>query len=426
MKGCENSMPMLVPEIVTEAYYGKPKELVKAESYLTKIREYISEEYDESKITDISRSIVDVNASQEHNMLEEAFKKAFNLGSVDITFYGVYVPIAGPAPINAFTMPQMFLSVKDKLGKKFKSTDLKVKIFIDKALIYYMDLTPTEIIAIILHELGHCFDMSTFHLLSNFLPPLFVLKNPKDIGRYLSQTVIGNVITSIARAFSAPLTKMIESIKTQSVLKPINTVLSGAVMMLMNIRVVQSILNVLGRGRLRVPTPEQIIMYSLDPRAFFGYAGEKYADSFATAYGYGVDIASSMAKMQYGAKNGFGGNVNIRKIPVLNVAYDFTNVLLSIPFAFADEHPDSSIRVYSQLRKLRRELNDPNLPKEFKKEIEDQITELEAMCERMTSYKESKGTGMFFTTLMNNINMKLFKGYADPREVLELIWRHEA
>ena len=437
MKGCENSMPMLVPEIVTEAYYGKPKELVAVEKDLNKIIEWIKDEYSVSRIS--KKTIVEINGTKECANLENAFKKAFNLGNIDITFYGGKIGLR-PAKTkygkiilptielpNAYTLPQILIKlIKKTKNEKFTSKDIDAKIFVDKALIFYYKLTPGEIISVILHELGHCFDTSMFNMMTYTLPSITDLLNIDEFKTWIASLPIAMILRSIIRSGMGPILQELEKIKNNSVFNRINMVLSSIMSIDRLYRDIRNVMTFLSLNKYRFNYEFMFmdgLKKALEPRTIFGYAGEKFADSFATAYGYGPEISSFLRKLDLGRGN---EGLDIKNMHVVNVMYDFMKVAISIPYAFSDEHPDSAIRVYSQLKKLRRELNDPNLPKELKKELESQITELEKTCESMMSFRDNAKRGMFLSAVLTRLTMKVFKGYTDPREVLELIWRHEA
>lgn len=422
-------MPILVPEVLTEAYYGRPKELVAIENDVAKIKKYIVRDFGFRKPTNI-------NSTKECKNIEKAFKDAFKLGSVEIIFYGgmdvTSVDITtsnGPKKIlmptdpNMYSLPQVFLNFKTAaLRQKFKSEDVKAKILINRAFIYYYDLTPQEIIAFILHELGHAFDHSLFRLYATVLPIAFKAYNVRKNAYELITLGIGTIISPLITKISTGLLKLGEKILS-NIPAPVASVLSAFAVINTQLQSIGNAFNFL-RGKLK-HNFDTIKNLSLDPKSFFGYAGEKYADSFATAYGYGVELSSALRKYELGYSVGAGGFFNFRTVPVLGVVYDLGKTLWALPFTFADPHPSNAVRIYSQLKKLRRELADPSVPKELKDEISSQIDELEELCTAMTDIRSNTETNALFSTLMNKLAVDVFKGYGDPREVLELIWRHE-
>lgn len=425
-------MPILVP--VTEAYYGKPKQLVAVEKDVAKIKEWIDYEYtlDGAK----KKNIVDINKTREHDNLEKAFKEAFNIGECNIVFYGNFVDIGinlanEDAPIsielmppNAFTLPQVLLNVKEKLpGQKFDPKNIKANIYIDKALIFFFNLSPEEIIAVMLHELGHNFDHSYFNIFSTVLPHIFMLGHVDLIKLWLKTLAKNLLLSPVIKLIMTKGFKAVETMKIK-IPAPVNAFMSSVHVASLNMKEMFSYFGLL-TGKYMVNFNVAWIK-ALHPRSIFGYAGEKYADSFATTYGYGTAVASFMVKLNRGMTQGTGQYTNPRNIPVVNVVYDFMKTTIAIPFAFSDPHPKHITRVYSQLKKLRRELNDPSIPKELKKEMVSQIVELEKLCDSMTEVRMQEETGMFFSAIMNKLSKDVFKGIDDPREVLELIWRHEA
>lgn len=419
----ENNCDVISSDIVMEAYYGKPKEFLKIEKLLVPIIGAINAEMSSSDVSSYKLNGQLVNDSKELSEVCRLFESAFGFGNVSITFYGAGINSTG----NAFNIPSSFLDIKKNIIRsKVTPKDMNLKIFVEKGLIYNYSLSPQELMAIILHEFGHTVDQSVFKLLSMTLPSISDIEH---IGK--SNNVVGEAISyAFAKFVAAPFIQeayrffmpiwynFIEKIKSFAPIgKVINTIalLHNAILGTLNrcgfVRMLLS-------GKLSF---KGYIAAMADPRSVFGYAGEKYSDSFATAYGYGVETATVMRKFYEGPDK-----LNVNKIPLLNVLNDLGRCTMGIIVAPLDPHPSSAIRVYSQLKKLRKEVKNPELPKEVVKEIESQIDKLEAICEEMTDIRANADNGMIFSAVWNNVIINGFGGIGDPRELFELIWPHDA
>lgn len=437
-------MPILVSDtyILTEAYYGKPKEFVKAEKIIETITDAIYAEYGVKRRPGKKLNAKHLNESKEVRDLEKCINSVFKFKELNITFYGEGISInpavlgrleEDPAALidfirlndpNAYTIPTALINIKKVFGKPVENSDIEAHVFVAKNLILAYDLTPQEVMGVILHEIGHQLDHSVFTLLGKTLPSpmtLMRLANDETASDAIEELVAGaaSVLLSgqIARLYTI-INRWTERFKEShginKLFKAWYDTINPAVSFVRRANRTAYIGTITATGVL----PLVVLLMASEPKSFFGYAGEKYADSIATSYGYGVEIASFNRKVQR-------DHTYIAKIPVINVMSDLMKTTSSVVFAYADPHPQSALRVYAQLKKLKREINDPNIPKEMKPELKRQIKDLEDMCDEMTSLRSNAKYGMLFTTMYNWLLIKVFKGYTDPREILELIWRHE-
>lgn len=434
-------MPIIIPEsycALTEAYYGKSKELLEVERLLVPILDSIDKEYSltsSARGDDLLINGKSINESSQLKKIEKLFCKVTGIGNLTITFYSGVSPTAlvmGTA-MNAFNLPSLIVDLKQKvMPKKVTRQDLDVKVFIDKGMIYNCQLTAGETVAIILHEIGHSLDQSTFKLLTWIIPDIRVIDQIfsdviLDIGfgvllktqeeklmYYLTQYISQPFIHELYRKYLPAAEEFWNGLlgKIPDIAKTFNVFLN--IMMQIN-----KVSNIGRKIDIR-----QTALNAISPGSLFGYAGEKYADSVATAYGYGVETATGQRKIDE-MLSGDNGYFKASNMPVVKAVLDLAKCTTSIPFMLSDPHPTGSIRIYSQLKKLRRELKNPDIPKPIAKEIESQIAELEEVCEDITDIRKNAKRGALFSAMWNSLMIKVFNGYGDPREILELIWRHE-
>lgn len=109
------------------------------------------------------------------------------------------------------------------------------------------------------------------------------------------------------------------------------------------------------------------------------YRAEKIADNFATIYGYGPDLSSALEKLETSdAKL----DINIPVIsPLLGVVESTYKLLVCLP----DEHPATVSRIKDQLNYLEKELAKEDLDPKMKKEIQNQIDDIEKSLNRIIS-----------------------------------------
>lgn len=405
--------------ILNEAYYGKKPEFAKIEKLLEIIiqRCYnIRDGGDDIKI----------NNSKELKEIESLFKKAFGMGEMHITFY-TYSLMMGTAGVNAFTMSSFLSYFKEKRnGKERIDDDLVCNVWVDTRLVTECKLTPGEVMAVILHELGHCYNASLFALLAKIPLGLRLFRGPN--GYFIEVdplSAIQSIISRILYNEIIGLPKLLnEADKQIQILieknKYIARFITNAIRIINNFSGLKRIFTIYSPYQFSIVG----LYYSLQSKSIFGYSDEKFADSFATAYGYGKETISVQHKFQQQEYN-VVKNVG-EKIPILNIGIDFVKTVNMISIVPMDPHPDYAIRMQSQLNKLKRDLKDPNLDPKVKKELLANIKEMEDYVNDVVfSTEENLKKGRVFSLLYNHVMMKVFNGKADIREIFEIVYNHE-
>ena len=398
-----NHVPM------TEAYYGKPKEFIYIENELKKIISMVEDIF--------AGKPADINSSKELKNIENAFTKFFKVKECSISFYTAH-DLGGP---NAYTIPTSFACFKkDKSNDKLADpSNLFLNVNVDIGLIHLLKLTPGEVMAIILHEMGHCFDASRLNLLTYLSIGIYAkTSNGKIVDSWLHVHMLDS-LANLLFFNTYPFQKIINVIN-----KSFSTLLSKAPFLQTlwnNFRLgLFDFMAFLSSIRLPSMPPSVIMMYSwILPRNLFGYSMEKFADSFASSYGYGPELSASMEKLQ----NNMSSIVTkMEKIPVLNIGIDMVKTMGSVVglLAYADPHPTNVVRVKSQINKLKRDLKDPSLKPEVRKMIESDIKDIEEILEtKFLDMETNSKKGRVASTVLNTFIVKGCDGKIDPRELLQ-------
>lgn len=423
-------MPILVDNVsysdkqndmfaLMEAYYGKSKELIEAEKICGIVVDSVMKQFGTFEIGSREHLIdgKDINFTPQVKKLEELLAKAIGIRSVNITFLD---PLLSGGTFGATSNPSSITRYIKGPSKTFSRGDIHAVVAVDKALIYRFRLTAGELMAVILHELGHCVDDSLFALIAQYAPSFDVFDEAKGqrIWAYVGQ-VMGTVFGGeIRRSLKPALDKIWATITSH--IPTLSRVYLEIKQLGLTLGLPKRLIT-----RLTTASRRSIADY-LNPEHIFGYAGEKHADSFATAYGYGPETVSFQAKFQktFELRSTLIPNDGPKKFPWLTTMFDIGSLMYKISSFMIDEHPDGAIRLYSQIRKAKRDLNSQSIHPKLKKELEMQIAEMEKIAEDMTSF-EGTNKHKVFTVLWNKLMIDVFKGYGDPRELLELIWNHD-
>jgi len=332
---------------IKETYYGKSKEFIKIENELKKIIDIVRD--DESK--NIFKARIDIDNSSPNQNMQEIFTKYFQIKGIKI-HWSDNVP-------NAYTrivsLPIMYLVNQQKLqeSKKFINDELNIYIFLSTTLISTCDLNEKELLAIILHEIGHNFTITPFYFLSTL--PLLVVSPFIWFFTPLFQTTISELMVNVGNFFKKYL-PFIYNFKN----------------MLENfLHSISRSLAVNPEKLFRIIQFLPVYMFEMIP----GYYEEKFSDTFAASYGYGKDLSSALYKLSNQKKSLY--NKLIVETPIINLVADFYKIMIDCVVSFIDPHPNVQTRIVIMMDKLKRDLDDPNIPKDLKIELKNSIKYIE-------------------------------------------------
>ena len=388
-------------EIVNEVYYGKNNNLKKCEKLLDEVIIDLKDANENAFFNDK----YDINEDPRIHEVEILLEDTFNLKSFDLSFYirrnKAYYAWSIPTTIPIFN--------KDKNEKyNVKSSNYKLNCHVDTMMLILGDFTGGELLAIILHEIGHNFDTSIFFILSNFtlnimdiLLSIVVGLTPlkKWIGKI--QTFIDKFSTMIFNEFPVIRSVYITYANIIISLKEIYYTFTNIPFILKN---------------------PHIYLNALNPCNIFGYGNEKFADSFATAHGYGKELISALNKIENA--DGLILGDAIKECGLLAIPYDLASLFTNIALAPLTESPATPIRLKSVISKLKRDLKDPNLDPKLKKELMKQIEDVEKFINNeyisiTTDENRNRCIRVLYCKLLMNfpIDPREFAQWIKPREI---------
>lgn len=402
-------------EPVTEKYRGSNHpELKVIERELEKIIKVID---DSTKpLTDESWNIPDINTasltdSNSNKIIENQFTKLFNLKGCSLTWD------FAPGP-NAFTPCATFQLFSDDKGKTHNAKEkVFVGIHVSTGLVTYSKMNEKEILAIILHEIGHNFYNSPFQVLSRLsLSIPSIVKNPELIPPKLMGSFIGIAIADVItvplyKKYLASFQKMIDKVfplytKFMYIVNDFMYNLTSISQRQLNMEVID-LPKLLEKGSL----------FSFNN--LFLYNVEKHADSFAVDYGYGIYLAAALEKL--GEKEGTVGS-KLYNIKGLNWTLDLFNIQFEIFSLFISGYPSEQNRIRTGLDRLKRASKDKNLSPSLRKELESQIKDYEDFYNNhYLSIQNDKNKRKIFTWMYHCAIEKVFKGKMDARELLHAV-----
>lgn len=121
---------------------------------------------------------------------------------------------------------------------------------------------------------------------------------------------------------------------------------------------------------------------------YYDYTNEKFADTFASMYGYGVDVQQALMKLDDSIYKFYYPNA---KTPgklsiIINVAMMSFSDFLSYIFGIQDEHPSNVTRAKVQMEYLQREIQNVDIDPAVKEELQKQLDAQKKLIDDYLNY----------------------------------------
>lgn len=396
--------------VINEVYFGKNKYLTENEDIIGSIRKkYKEDQYN-------------VNKAKEWLKFSENMEKAFKLEcfSIDVLYTPAYN--ASTIPISfVIDAPNRNIIRANEIGFNFEGIKgASIISYITQGLLFSDKFTNEEIMAIMIHEIGHNFQQSinplcditgyikrSLMLYSLPLEALFVWsKDPTALKKF----------TKSGRRWYADILK--EYRKTGEDGRGYGDFVTVR-KFLSKIYDVFSPLITVGELFILIKTFGAkwftIIFGGLSAIANAGtFKAETIADNFATAYGYGPALTSGLSKITDEANKWAEDEELIKNHPfylaLLNIILIPSLLLMSI----FDCHPDMAYRCKDQIDMLEKELDKSNHTPKMKKKIKKEIAEIKKSLDHITDTSNDKT--FIFTKHYSAFMLAVFGG--DHRAVL--------
>jgi hypothetical protein len=282
-------------------------------------------------------------------------------------------------------------------GIKFDPKKSKVdgSVICNAGLMFRDVFSDEEIFAVYLHEIGHCF---------------FKAVEDKDTifnANYAAANTIKKANNLVKDTFRKRIRVTIDQIKKDiDKINPTKKV--EQVFNLVNIRLV-------GEKVKRK-------FFKEDMNANMGtnmqsYTDEKFADTFATMYGYGIELHTALGKFDKDFFKFYGKTFYSKGNPIAN--FIKLNILLNNEYSnyingvAQDEHPSDLVRISVSIQYIRRELSRENLDPKLKLQLVAQLNELQSMID---DYINNSGDDEYMY-ILKQYYIELYKRYnGDRRE----------
>lgn len=313
------------------------------------------------------------NKYKENETIQKLFEKVFGFKNV----YIYWVPtndIEGctvvPNLLLLFGESKEYIEMRP--GRGFYDSSNSTICFVELStglLKESFELTAREFVAVILHEIGHNFDYSNFHIIDYFMYCCETLGAVKSYVKYnmsiqdrnreimneyedtrdASEEIYNNQKKrdEYAKKFEDDIEKAANRENGELAKKVLVKQLKKSLAFL-----IKPLLHLINMG---------------------AHKGEQFADSFPTAYGYGLELGTSLEKMD---RNYLPNRKNPTKSNIImDDLYQLKSEQLQI--AIGECHGTDQERIKMVIKKLKRDLRRKDYPDGMKKEVEKEIAKVE-------------------------------------------------
>lgn len=392
-------------EYLHEVYFGKSKTLLEMENQIGVIRE----EY---------KNLKDMTAHPATQAFNRLMEKQFGMEIFALQII--------PSPeINAYTIPiakrfdvviedniKELVEMDKKTGYRFKKDNgLCIMAVIYSSLLTNQKFTNAEILAIILHEVGHNFadaihdklrlyNINMMEAYMNYWL-LVMIFDPKHIPTYIKFNITNkNEYQKEKEENRKP--------------NPVKTFLQYTINNIddFNNKVKSFFYRITGGLNTRIKKLAADVTYdnSQDPQ--YGKQNEMIADKFATINGYAIELHTAMEKMDtIHPVRDF-----VEKIPILGPLMNLSTEKANADFFKYDEHPQAMQRIQTSISALEFELKKNNLDPKVKKVLKTQIEQLKELMEKASTVTDDMTKADEFIANYNKKIIKKYK-YAIDKEI---------
>lgn len=364
--------------ILQEAYFGKTPEVLKIEKVVAALKN----KYDGNYYN------LNINKDPMRLKLDEAIEEAFG-------FNPAYCLFVATSDMNAQTISTgmridvnnpKHLIVKTNNGYKYNpKAEVSTMFLLLNGLFFNPDMSPGEVTAILLHEIGHNFTsaqdntqfvmskiQSVIYLMTSLLQPLDLVTFPLfftnkgmtsnvEIRRWLEKHPVAYYPVEIFGMGYNMLMDVISQINS------FFTVLAGIVGPIA--LTVNTIANLISRLIFSSSAKIELV----DAVTGHGYTDERFADNFAAMYGYSEELISGLSKLEYGDRNRLAFKM-LNASPFFKNWYDLSLIPSLLFISAIDPHPNLMARITNILDKLEADDAMKQMPPKMKNKLKHDIS----------------------------------------------------
>jgi hypothetical protein len=384
------AVPQPGMEYVSEGYVGKTKTTKAMEAVIAKMLK----KYNVKGVINASRSELD--DCPEKHQLESLLKQEFGFHSAEISIVSSVLPGASSYPKsillrhNCDEMPKGLTAHGERWYDVGHGYDYYMVITTE---MFSGDFTPGEIVAFILHEVGHNFDVSTMSYIGDCLYWGICFADGAILAPF-----IGHILAKY-------ISKFVNFISNLTPVALFSNLAISVAKMLVQIGGPFGGLSYFGMMVSgKAPSVRSII------NMFVGFSGERFADSFTTAYGYGPELMSLIDKMDRTLQQTNKGFL----VDTWTWSGSIAPTILNMLF---DPHPEAQTRARLVLDDMKRLSEYPALPKNIKTAAKSEYERCKKGYDLFLQVDEDQRNGIALR-FSREVKEAIFAGKCDLRTYL--------
>lgn len=375
-------------DYVDEGYIGKTANLEKVEKIFDTIKADVDKNADSDAKRQRNAVALNLTWDKRFREVEKLFEKEFGFKKFQLICESEIVPNAFTysgskfSKVDIYKMPEL----PTEHGKKYydASHQYMCSVWIFSSV--FVDLTSGEIVAMILHEVGHNFDVVKENWVADSIAT-YILQNKEDYDK--DKAAEDDEAVDYSKWLSERSTQEQNEWMSKISLERFEKALNK-----LNLFKLKTIWKLIS---LPIRAPFTAIIKSRSAGFWKSVAGEVYADSFASAYGYGPELINLFRKLEDEYRNK-------KADTFIGTIHYTTTILPSIISFMSDTHPSTQARLKRQMDDLDRIANDPETPPETRK-----MAKRDADLCREVYKKYLSGGGSWTRKFFRVLQDKLFK-----------------
>ena len=392
--------------LLNEVYIGETKQLIEAEKYLSKFRQRY-----------MGNILSTIKYYKDKDLIKctEILQDFFGFGCLSFRIVQSDIINAFTFPIDlrvdSDVLPHKTVSASSSGFKLNKQRDYAGFIFVTSGLMFNEKYTDGEVMAAVLHEIGHNFFLS----LNPSMIPFNSVINVAQLLEFFHGRIDYKIFNDGMKIRQA-ITDYLD--KNPSIITTIrDNLLFFVALMKFASSKASNVINVLTLGIATLYTSGLLVVSKIlrNPASFlfmpYFYRHEKNADNFATIYGYGEELSSFLAKLESLKTNNNSRLIlAMTKVPFLSALYSINTSIGYFLISFIDPHPNAITRINDQLALLKREVDKEDISPKMKKRIKQDIIACEKQIDKATSIDNDEDIADIGNRLYSKIVQDLMKG----------------
>lgn len=418
-------------EIINEAYFGKTKDVLAIEKAISGFRKKYLHKNDWDRYEMDEK----INMDPDIHKINKAFEDAFGFAVCDfcvgfeVRYNAFTLPIS-----NNFDVDDRKALIRTPTGYKFdKKADFAILIRCWYGLFASTKFTDAEITAILLHEVGHNFSGAvnnrigimqsinkSIHLVVSVLGLLILCPIPYMVFSNDFHKWFIDFKRKLVKE-NPNLAKLIETIRLwKALFQNFQNEIFFLQRLMSCVAIPLVMMNIIFHTLMAKVS--SFVIPSNILRELYGYSDEKFADQFATMYGYGPELHSAMEKLSSGGDRGLlTQKMMVEGAPWLMLFYDLCTLPLMVILVGFDPHPAALERLESSIRALKTEAQycrNPKMRARLERDIAVMEKEKEEWYTQATLFqkKNKQLDPGYFTKVYYATMFKIFGG--DTRHLL--------